>query len=77
MFRRWLVLLLNRRDEGRFLFFCYVRCTLVCRSKRNQVVSREVLTKRHYILEITRDTKVEGLRDAKVLSQMLKDLRIR
>ena len=33
MFQGWSVLLLNRRDEGRFLFFCYARCTLVGRSE--------------------------------------------
>ena len=32
MFRGWSVLLLNRRDERRFLFFCYARRTLVGRS---------------------------------------------
>ena len=31
-----------------------------CRSRRNLVVSREVLTKRRYVLEITEDTRVEG-----------------
>ena len=33
MFSRWLVLLLDRRDERRFLIFCYARRTLVGRSK--------------------------------------------
>ena len=32
---------------------CYMKRTL-CRSKRNQVVSREVLMKRHYVLELIR-----------------------
>ena len=56
----WSVLLLDRRDERRFLFFCYTRCTLVGRSETN-VVSREVLTKRRNVLDSTRDTKVKRL----------------
>ena len=36
---------------------CYARHTL-CRSRQNQVVSREVLTKRCYVLDSTRDAKV-------------------
>ena len=47
MFSRWQVLLLDRREERRFLIFCYARRTL------DIVVSREVLTMRHFILELT------------------------
>ena len=37
---------------------CYARRTLG-RSKQNQVISREVLTKRRYVLKTTRDSKVK------------------
>ena len=37
---------------------CLLHETYSYRSKRNQVVSREILTKRRYVLETTRDTRV-------------------
>ena len=47
-----------------------------CRLKRNQVVSREVLTKRHNVLGTTGYTKVESRVGSKVTSQMLMDSRV-
>ena len=57
---KWLVLLLNRRDERRFLIFCYARRTLIGHGE-TKVVLREVLMKRHYFLkEQQGKNQVEG-----------------
>ena len=38
---------------------CYVRRTLVHRSKQNHSVSREALTKRRNVLDSTKETKIK------------------
>ena len=47
-------------QEGQEEILDLLLCEMyTCRLKRNQDVSREVLTKRHNVLDLTRETKVE------------------
>ena len=52
------------------LLLTMLRETYSCRSMRNQVVSREVLTKRRYVLEITKGarSKVQRFRGLKPIA---------